>query len=431
MNLEHLTAAEEWKRGWKLVLACFVGFAFSSVITTSTGVFMEPIGQEFGWSRTLLSTGVAISAVTTAVLSPFFGVLIDRYGSRRIAIAGAVASAGAISAFGLVNGSAAQWVLLWVAYAVVALSIKPTVWTAAVAGSFNAAQGLAIGLTLAGTAAASTIVPPLANWLITQVGWRMAYVWLGFGGGGITLLFCYAFLHDAHSHRASAQPDLQGRKQIRPDLPGLSIAEAWKNRGLWQIAGSTFIVMLLTIGLTIHQIPILTGVGVSRADAAWLASLAGVAGITGKLVTGVLLDRYRANWVGGLTLIFSMLAFALLIDGVRSSALIVVGMVVNGYTAGSKLQIASYLTVQFAGMKNFGKIYGLMTSVVALGSGLGPVIAGMVYDMSGNYTAFLIAGAVGCCFCGILLITLPRYPDWRSRGAQNARPVPAAPYGAI
>lgn len=405
-------AAAEWKIGWKLVLACFVGYAFSAVITTSTGVFMEPLGREFGWSRTLLSTGVAISAVTTALLSPFFGILIDRYGSRPIAIAGSVASAGAIAAFGLVDGSAMQWVFLWVLYALVALSIKPTVWTAAVAGSFDAARGLAIGLTLAGTAAASTIVPPLANWLIDTVGWRLAYAWLGLGGGAITLLFCYAFLQDAHSRRASAPRDPQGRKPMAPDLPGLTISEAWRSRALWQIAISTLIVMLLTIGLTIHQIPILTGVGISRSDAAWLASLAGIAGIVGKLATGVLLDRYRANWVGGLTLAFSMLAFALLIDGIRSPVLIVIGMLVNGYTAGSKLQIASYLTVQFAGMKNFGKIYGLMTSVVALGSGLGPVVAGLIYDLSGNYTAFLVAGTIGCVVCGLMLVTLPRYPVW-------------------
>ena len=61
----------------------------------------------------------------------------------------------------------------------------------------------------------------------------------------------------------------------------------------------------------------------------------------------------------------------LLIDGIRSPTLIVFAMLVNGYTAGAKLQIVSYLTVRYAGMRNFGKIYGAITSLVSIGSGAG------------------------------------------------------------
>jgi predicted MFS family arabinose efflux permease len=171
--------------------------------------------------------------------------------------------------------------------------------------------------------------------------------------------------------------------------------------------------MVITIGLLIHQIPILTEAGVSRVNAAWLASLAGAAGIAGKLIAGALLDRYRANWVGGITLAVTALAFGLLIDGIRTQELIVIAMVVNGYSAGSKLQIASYLTSRYGGIRNFGVIYGMITSLVVFGTGLGPMIAGMVYDLTGAYTAFLIAGTVGSLISGLLIMTLPRYPEWK------------------
>lgn len=412
--------AEEWERWWTLVLACFFGFSFFSIMTASMSVFMGPLGKEFGWSRTLLSSGITIAAVTTAVLSPFVGMLIDKYGSRWVAMPGLVATIFAISAFSLANGSPMQWLLLWGFYAVISISVKTTVWTAAVANSFNAAQGLALGITLCGTAAAQTILPPLANWLIDEFGWRTSYIILGCGWGGITLLLCYVFLYDAHD-RAAAQSKQANAKRARPDLPGLTLAQAWKDSALWRIAISTLVMMILTIGLLIHQIEVLTEAGVSRTNAAWLASLAGIAGIAGKLVTGVLLDRYRANWVGGLTLAATTFAFALLIDGIRSPTLVVIAMAINGYTFGCKLQIGSYLTARYAGMKNFGTIYGVVTSLVALGSGLGPMIAGLVYDTAGDYTAFLVAGAIGSVLCGLLILTLPRYPEW------GAKPAPASP----
>jgi MFS family permease len=422
-----LSAQDEWKRGGSLVMAAFVGFSFLSIMTGSLSMFIEPVGNEFGWSRTLTSAGFTIAAIFTALLSPFFGIMVDRYGSRRIALPGILATIGCISAFSLANGSTTQWIALWVVYAIVSITVKTTVWTAAVAGMFTTAQGLALGITLCGTAAAQAILPPLANWLIDDFGWRMAYVWLGVGWGTITFIICWFFLFDAHDRRKKALAATQshtkavgtkGAKADRPDFPGLTMPEAWRSAALWRIAISTLLMMALTVGLSIHQIPILTEAGVTRTQSALLASLAGIAGIAGKLITGVLLDRYNANWIGGLTLAATALAFGLLIDGLNSPAFIVFAMIVNGYTQGTKLQINGYLTARFAGMKNFGKIYGVMNAVVAFGSAMGPLIAGFAYDARGDYGFFLIAGVVGSVLCGLLLLTLPAYPGWDREEAE-------------
>ena len=412
-------AAEEWRTHGSLVLACFCGFFFFSMLTASMSVFMGPLGDEFGWSRTLLASGISIASVTTALLSPFFGILLDRYGARRLALPGLVVTALAIASMSLASGSPLQWLFLWTVYAVISISVKTTVWTSAVSGVFSASRGLALGVTLAGTAVAQTVIPPLANWLISDFGWRVAYVVLGLGWGSITLLLCSFFLYDARDPVPTASAG-EDAPRTPPVLTGLSVAEAWRSSALWRIGASTFVMMLLTIGLLIHQIAILTEAGVSRANAAWLASLAGGMGIVGKLVTGLLLDRHSGSWVGGLTLGATALAFAFLIDGVHTPLLIGVAMLVNGYTAGAKLQIASYLTVRYGGMRHFGKIYGTLTSLVALGSGLGPLVAGWVYDFSGDYGGFLLAGAIGSVVSGLLVFTLPAYPDWSPRTGETA-----------
>ena len=402
------SAEAEWRNGWALVLACFVGFSFFSLPTASMGVFMQPIGDEFGWGRTLISAGTSISSVVTALLSPFFGILIDRYGSRRLALPGLVVTAFAMAGIALANGSPAQWLAIWALYALISISVKTTVWTAAVSGVFSSGRGLALGITLSGTAAAQIIAPPLSNWLVDAYGWRLAYVWLGLGWGSFALLLAWLFLYDAHDRQRS-----RAATDAAPAvLTGLSVAQAWRSRALWAIAVSTFLMMFLSLGLQIHQVPILTGVGVSRSNAAWLAGLFGVAGITGKLVTGWLLDRFpRANWIGAATLATNSLAFALLLWGVHSPGLLVAAILLNGYSAGCKLQICTLLTARYGGMRNFGKIYGAMTSVVSLSSGLGPMAAGAVYDVTGGYGAFLIAGIVGCLISGLLVLTLPRLPD--------------------
>lgn len=418
-----MTARQEWARGWTVVLAAFVGFSFFSMMAAATGVFMGPLIDEFGWSKTQASSGISIAGIITAALSPFFGILIDKWGTRRLALPGLVLMSLLTSAFALNTGSFALWTAMWLIYGFVSLSIKSTVWSTTVASGFDAARGMALGVMLCGTAFSQIVTPPLANWLIAEFGWRMAFVWLGLGWGAIALAVCIPFLRDLHRSNARRSP---AEISALPEIPGLTVAQAWRDRALWQIGISTFLMMVLTIGLMVHQFEIMREAGVSRANAAWLTSLFGVGGIVGKLVTGVLIDRYPPNWIGGLTLASSGLAFLLLMSEFATPALIVVAMAVNGYASGTKLQIAGYMTTRFAGLRNFGKIFGMMAALIAAGSSLGPVLAGRIRDVTGEYTVFLIAGVVGAVISGILILTLPRYPAFKQpEGEPEELAIPA------
>ena len=416
-------ARAEWRQHWPLVLAASFAFSFTSVMTASTGLFIEPWTQEFGWSRTLLSSGMSITSVTTFVFSPFFGVLIDRIGTRRMALPGLALLAATMASLSLLDGSVWMWFAVWTVYAAAALATKSTVWTAGVASAFDAGRGLALGLTLSGSAFAQAITPPLTNFLINEYGWRMALVCLGLGWGGLALLLCLFLLfdgYDASRKAKAANPDGAGSKSLLADAPGLSIAEAWRSPALWRIAISTFVIMVVTIALVVHQIPILVSIGVTRTAAAYYAGLAGLAGVAGKLVTGWLLDRYPARWVGGLTLAATALTFILLLLPNRSMPIIFAAMFINGYAAGTKLQIAGYLTSAYGGMKNFGAIFGTMASLIAAGSGLGPLVGGFVYDTYGNYDPYLWFGIFGTFLSAFLIFGLPDYPAWvrRSKAAE-------------
>lgn len=410
---------DEWKANWPLVLAASLGFSFFTIMIASSGLFFGPLQTEFGWSRTLLSSGPSIASILTAVLGPFAGALIDRYGSRRVVLPGLILTIISVMSFALTSGAELQWVGLWVVFGIVAVSIKSTAWTAAVLGVFDRSRGLALGLTLSGTAVAQIVVPPLANWLIMTVGWRAAFVWLALGWGGLTFLTCVFFLFDANDRPRA--PRQAGSGQADLAVSGLTTREALRDSALWRLAISNFLVMLLTMGLTIHVFLILTEAGISRSSAAWLTSLSGVAGICGKLITGFLLDRFKPNWTGGITLGAAALAFLLLDQGRSSPTVIVIAMLVNGYAAGTKTQITGQLTAAYGGMKNFGKIYGVMAALMALAAGLGPALAGAIYDHFGSYGPFLMIGVIGCVLGGALMISLPAYPA----GHRFSRSAPA------
>ena len=422
------SSASEWKASWTLVLASFVGFLLHSAPTSALSAFMAPLAQEFGWNRTLLSMGISIGAFSSAVLVPFVGALVDRFGSRRLVLPGLLLSGGAIALFAAMNGEPWQWVALWLFHAIFNVAIGAVLWTTAVAGSFSASQGTAIGVTLAGATAAHAIVPPLSVWLIAELGWRLAFVVLGGGTGLIAFVLCFLFFYDQRDRlRIDRRATGGGAGIDLVDLPGLLLGEAWRSRALWLIGVSIFVIMALTIGFLVHQIEILRGVGVSRTDAAWLAGLSGGMGIVGKLVTGVLLDRYRGNWVGGITMTGAALAFGLLLLDRTATSLVILAMLVNGYTAGAKLQIASYLTVRYAGMRNFGKIYGVISAMVGMGASIGPIIAGMIYDWSGSYETFLSIGTGALTLSALCLILLPRYPDWGKASEPEPEPVAMQP----
>ena len=178
-------ARQEFSQHWSWILAASVGFSFTALITASTGLFMGPLSAEFGWSRTLVSSGVSITAILTFLGSPLFGILIDKIGTRRLILPGLVLMALTIASLSTLSGSRIQWFAIWIVYSLAALATKSTTWTAAINSIFEAGRGLALGLTLAGSMVAQVIVPPLANYLILEFGWRIAYVWLGLGGGAI------------------------------------------------------------------------------------------------------------------------------------------------------------------------------------------------------------------------------------------------------
>jgi predicted MFS family arabinose efflux permease len=400
-------AAKEWRENWLLVLAATVGFSTVGVPALTIGLFMAPLHAAFGWGRAEMSLSLSIGAVSTILLSPLVGATIDRYGPRVLAIPGLILCGLAMAGWSLANGSFAQWMVLSAFYAIAATTLIPPVWTTPVSRRFQASRGLALGVTLMGVGVTQVVAPPLARWLIDTHGWRAAFAILGLGWATLALPLVVLFF--------DRKPGLAiAGEAPPPPMTGLSRREALRSGALARIGATSFITMFFGFAMIVHQVPILHAAGVTTATAAYLASLAGVAAIFGKLGTGWMMDRWNAGLVGGITLAMPAIAFLTLFLPYRTPATIVFAMVIIGYCAGSKLQISAHLTGVYGGAKHYGAIFGMIGSLISIGSGLGPVVAGAVFDAVGSYGPFLLGGAAGSLVSGYLISRLGPYPDWEA-----------------
>ena len=412
-----MTAREEWRSYWPIVLACTAGMTMPVVAYVTLGLFLTPLSQEFGWSRTLITAGTGVVAALTIVVSPFVGAAIDKWGARKFIVFGLVLMGLSIASFSLANGSAVQWLALWSVYAVISLLLKFTAWMSIIVHAFEKGRSLALAIILCGPALGFALAPPLAQVLIDGYGWRTAYLTLGFGWMVPTWLLAFVFIRDVRPDRKKPPRIEQGAEAFGTDsmnagLPGLSIHEALRNISLWRIALATLFTLLINAVLVIHKVPILELAGVSRRDAALLASLSGIATLIGTLTTSWLMARFHPGVIGATINFVLAVALIPLLDQFSTPTTIVISMLFVGFAGGATAQICSYLTSVYGGLRNFGKIYGVMSSIVALCSASGGMLGGLVYDLTGSYETFILLGIPAVCMSGLLLFGLGPVPDW-------------------
>lgn len=416
---DRATALAEWKRHWPLALVSTAGLTFSPIGVYSLGLVMEPLQREFGWSRGDISSGMIVVSVFAILFSSPVGALIDRFGARRVALPGMLFGMLAISALSLANGSLWQWAGLWVLYATASLFIKTTVWCAAVSKAFFASRGLALGAVLCGTGLSQTLTPIAAQQLIDHFGWREAYLILGLGWGGFILLLLLLFFRDVSD---SVQQAKAGPQAATETLPGYSFGQAMRTRQIIQVIGATAVGGIVGVGISVHLVPILGEAGLSRTQGAMLAGVLGITMIAGKLMTGALLDRLQGSLVPFLAFAMPAVSMTLLLMKTGSVPMAVLAVSILGYAAGANMQCAAYLITRYAGLRSFGAVLGINSSLIGLAMGFGPWFAGKVFDATGSYDVVLMAGIPCALLAGLMVVGLGPYPDFAARKQPELSP---------
>jgi sugar phosphate permease len=208
--------------GWWVVFASGVGLAmcYGPIIVPTFGVFLKPLSQEFGWSRMQISLAFSLSTLGITLTVPFIGRLVDRFGARKV-IVPAVLLFG-LSVFSLSFLSAHLWhfYAIYLFMGVVGSGTTQVPYAKVISRWFDRQRGLALGLSVAALGVSASLMPSLAQALITAVGWRQAYVLLSLMAMGVAIPVVGLLLKET--------PRLMG---LEPDGEAVGQAEASQQRG--------------------------------------------------------------------------------------------------------------------------------------------------------------------------------------------------------
>ncbi|GAA4483889.1 MFS transporter [Rhodococcus olei] len=386
----------EFRTGWPALLAATVGsgVGVTALLFYSLGSFTGALQDEFGWSRTAVSSSFLYTTVVLTVATVPLGWLLDRIGPRPIAfvsVPGLTLSLLLLSRF---QGELLHFHLLFALAGLLGAGTTSVIYTKVINSSFFTSRGLALGISLSGLGLAALGLPLLVNTVVQQWGWRAGF--LALAALSLTVL-PFAFFGLRSTAPATVHP---------ATLNGATRSAALKSRPFW-----TLLVGFVLVGGSIpavipHMVPMLTDAGVSATAAASIAGLIGLGVIAGRLCVGFLVDRFFAPLVAA-PLFLTTAAGCLLLMW-SGPALAPVAAIMIGISFGAEADLIAFFCGHYFGLKSYGFIYGLIYSVFSLAVSIGPIWAGAFYDHSGNYRGALVTVAVMLAAGAATLLTLPR-----------------------
>lgn len=367
----------------------------------SLPVFLLPISRATGWSVTGVSAAMTLSFLSMALTSMAWGTLSDRWGPRLVVLSGSVLLAVSLAVASRVTSLLQFQIVFGVLVgAAVAAIFAPMM--ACVTGWFDTRRSLAVSLVSAGMGMAPVTMSPLAAWLISRYEWRTSLLIIA-GVAAALMIPAACFVR--------RPPALMGRNAATasedPTVAGMSRSQA--------IRSPQFIILLLTnffccathSGPIFHTVSYALACGIPMIAAVSIYSVEGLAGLGGRVVFGVLGDRFGAKRV----LVSGLLLQALGAVGyyfVRELTAFYVAAAVFGFIYAGVMPLYAVLARENFPLRMMGTVIGGTAMAGSLGMATGPVIGGLIYDRFGSYGWMYIgSAAVGL---GAFLVALTFKP---------------------
>ncbi|GAY21742.1 MFS transporter [Sphingobium fuliginis] len=396
-------AVHEWRTNWRVGLAAFLAIGLSyGAFQGISSLFILPLQETFGWSRTQIVLS-HYASLALAIIAPFAGRLIDRFGARYIMLWGMSLSAIAYVALAAMNGSLAVFYTLMIMSAVCGLSSSGLTCSRVISETFVRSRGLSLAIARSGLALASAALPILLFTVISRFGWRAGYIMEALLVLFVALPAVYFWIGRSHEH------EVRDTATSSAGLP--SWGDLLSNRRIWLLCIGAGLGYAPATSIMSQFQPLLMTKGITAESAAALVGVAGIASLLGALVTGSLVDRY---WAPGIAFLFacgsavgsSMLALNAPIEGpIAWGAVLLIG-----FGLGAEIDVVAYMVARYFGVKSFASFYGLAIFFMAACGAIGASLLAMAFDHYGNYdlALFVIAGCFITAGCTYLL--MGRYP---------------------
>jgi sugar phosphate permease len=404
--------------GWWIVLASFL-------IATYTGgacffgltAFFEPMVEEFGWSYTQVSIAFSLRGLEMGILAPIMGFLVDRLGPRRLAFSGALVVGCSLILLSLTNS------LVMFYGALVLLGVgtggcASTVLMTGVAHWFRKNVGKAMGIVTCGFGVGGVLIL-LIVWLIDLYGWRTTLIILGLGmwALGIPLSLVIRHRPEPYGYLPDGKPLVEldtthgGPKREEED----SYRDILRKGNFWRLAIADGIRMMITASIIIHVMPYLSSIGMSRPSAAYVAMAIPLVSIIGRFGFGWLSDIYdKRHVLAGTYCLFGIgiLAFSSL----DVKWLFLPFFLIFPPAFGGCVSLRGAILREYFGAAAFGKLFGIMLGMAAIGGIIGPSLTGWTFDTLGSYRPVWLsfAGTIAIAAVLILRVESPSAPSPQS-----------------
>ncbi len=405
--------------GWYIVGAAGgVQFLSAFLWMQSYGAYVVLLQQEFGWSKTLVAGAFAFTRIESGILGPIQGWLVDRYGPRSVLTVGTV-----LFGIGFMMFSQVDTLLeFYLVFALIALGSSlggfATVIVALV-NWFNRHRAKAVAISQMGYSFGGFCVPLLILCL-EAFGWRTTAFY-----SGILVIILGIPMVQLVRHRPRdygdrvdgdvADEDAAGDDQALLSRTGVDFTarQAMRTASFWLISGGHACALLSVSAVLVHLVPQLTGgLGFSLTTAGLFVAVLTGFQLIGQLLGGVLGDRFNKRLICVLCM-FGHAAGLVLLAYATDLWMVLGCTVLHGLAWGIRGPLMVALRADYFGPSSFGTIMGFSSLIVMLGMSGGPLYAGYLADLYGDYqlafaTLALSALAGACCFA---LARPPELPD--------------------
>jgi MFS family permease len=406
------TRPKKFFYGWWVVLTAATGLllGYAPIFVFSFGVFVKSLVKEFHSNRTQISLAFTLANVMFSVSSPLAGRLVDRFGARRVILPGTLVFGFLLISFKFISTSLWQLYVIFLALGLIGATAQVP-YIKVVSNWFDRRRGLALGLTMAGVGTGAIVMPPIAQRLISVLGWRSAYATLSVLGLVVAIPMAALFLKDSPKEKGllpDGGADFLAQSEERPEKQGLTWSAARSSSTFWLLACGFSLVGASVHACVIHLVSMLTDRGVSAENAALASSALGVALLLGRVGSGYVLDRVFAPYVA--IFFFSGVACGLSLLWVGAGgAAAFVGASLVGLGMGAEGDLIAYFTGRYFGLRSFGEIYGYLFSAFTLSGALGSLLMAIGFDRAGSYRLPLVFFLIATITAAVLMTRLGQY----------------------
>lgn len=400
--------------GWWIVAAGIgIQGLVNALFTQAYGAYVVLLRDEFGWSKTMLSSAFSMAQAESGVTGPLQGWLTDRFGPRAIIRAGLVILGAGFMLLSRVNSPVTFFAAFFVISAGVSLAGYLSI-TIAVVNWFERRRATALGLVTAGGAIGGMLVPATV-WALESWGWRTT----AFASGvlviavGLPLVQCLRHRPEDHglaidgaaSHGLRTQAALT---TTAGEDRAYTVSEAVRTPQFWFISFGHGAALLIVSAVTVHLVAhIHDNLGYSLTMAGFVVTVLTFAQVVGTLAGGYFGDRLNKRWIA--TGCMFAHAGALLVLAYATALWMVFAFAVaHGLAWGTRGPLMAAIRADYFGRAAFGAILGASQPIVMVGMTGGPILAGVLADRTGNYEAGFTVLAALAAMGSIFFVLSPR-----------------------